>query len=259
MPADQLPAARAGLRLRDVAGRHARAGTTRTSATRSTPRARCSRTGRPTVPDVIIFMTDGQANQPSSMQPCGYFNNKATTAKDAGQTIFTIAYGLSSVNCASTDSCDVPEQARDDQPRVRGDAASTDDLAGRLRPEREQGRRPLLLHPGHRRPRAGVPPGGGRRDRDRAPDRLASAVPASLTLSRSPGGRRAGTDTHETRSAHDPRARPSRGLPTDRATRPAHALHDRHRRGSVVAGRSARAPGRVGGVRARCPPRLGPA
>ena len=52
--------------------------------------------GRPTVPDVIIFMTDGQANQPSSMQPCGYFNNKATTAKNAGQTIFTIAYGLDS-------------------------------------------------------------------------------------------------------------------------------------------------------------------
>jgi hypothetical protein len=62
--------------------------------------------GRTDVPDVIIFMTDGQANQPSTRQPCGYFNNKATIAKDAGQTIFTIAYGLDSppVNCASTDS-----------------------------------------------------------------------------------------------------------------------------------------------------------
>jgi hypothetical protein len=54
--------------------------------------------GRDDVPDVIIFMTDGQANQPSSMQPCGYFNNKATIAKNEGQTIFTIAYGLD-VNC----------------------------------------------------------------------------------------------------------------------------------------------------------------
>ncbi len=62
--------------------------------------------GRADVPDVIIFMTDGQANQPSTMQPCGYFNNKATVAKNAGQTIFTIAYGLDSppVNCASSDS-----------------------------------------------------------------------------------------------------------------------------------------------------------
>jgi Putative Flp pilus-assembly TadE/G-like/von Willebrand factor type A domain len=69
-------------------------------------RAMLASQGRPTVPDVIIFMTDGQANQPSTMQPCGYFNNKATLAKNAGQTIFTIAYGLDSppVNCASNDS-----------------------------------------------------------------------------------------------------------------------------------------------------------
>ncbi|MEO8424047.1 MAG: TadE/TadG family type IV pilus assembly protein [Actinomycetota bacterium] len=60
--------------------------------------------GRPTVPDVIIFMTDGVANQPSTMQPCGYFNAKATAAKDAGVTIFTIAYGVSSVNCPNNDS-----------------------------------------------------------------------------------------------------------------------------------------------------------
>jgi hypothetical protein len=62
-------------------------------------------TGRPEVPDVIIFMTDGQANQPSTMQPCKYFNDKATIAKNVGQTIFTIAYGLDSppVNCAGSD------------------------------------------------------------------------------------------------------------------------------------------------------------
>jgi hypothetical protein len=69
-------------------------------------RAMLLATGRLEVPDVIIFMTDGQANQPSTMQPCAYFNNKATTAKNAGQAIFTIAYGLDSppVSCASNDS-----------------------------------------------------------------------------------------------------------------------------------------------------------
>ena len=69
-------------------------------------RAMLAAQGRAAVPDVIIFMTDGQANQPSTRQPCGYFNTKATTAKNAGQTIFTIAYGLDSppVNCASTDT-----------------------------------------------------------------------------------------------------------------------------------------------------------
>ena len=50
--------------------------------------------GRPTVPDVIIFETDGQANQPYGMNPCNYLNTKASAAKAAGQAIFTIAYGL---------------------------------------------------------------------------------------------------------------------------------------------------------------------
>lgn len=59
-------------------------------------------TGRPTVPDVIIFMTDGQANQPSTMLPCKYFNDKATIAKNAGQTIFTIGYGLDATKCSDT-------------------------------------------------------------------------------------------------------------------------------------------------------------
>jgi type II secretory pathway pseudopilin PulG len=62
--------------------------------------------GRVDVPDVIIFMTDGQANQPSTRLPCKYFNDKATIAKseDPPQTIFTIAYGLDSppVQCADS-------------------------------------------------------------------------------------------------------------------------------------------------------------
>jgi hypothetical protein len=58
--------------------------------------------GRDDVPDVIIFMTDGQANQPSTRLPCTYFNTKANVAKSEGQTIFTIAYGVDTVRC--TDS-----------------------------------------------------------------------------------------------------------------------------------------------------------
>jgi hypothetical protein len=60
--------------------------------------------GRADVPDVIIFETDGQANQPYGMQPCNYLNSKANVAKAAGQTIFTIAFGLDSppVRCTDT-------------------------------------------------------------------------------------------------------------------------------------------------------------
>lgn len=50
--------------------------------------------GRAEVPDVIIFMTDGQANHPIGYNPCNYLNTKANLAKAEGQTIFTIAYGL---------------------------------------------------------------------------------------------------------------------------------------------------------------------
>jgi hypothetical protein len=50
--------------------------------------------GRTDVPDIIIFETDGQANQPNTLQPCNYLNSKANIAKAAGQTIFTIAFGL---------------------------------------------------------------------------------------------------------------------------------------------------------------------
>jgi putative Flp pilus-assembly TadE/G-like protein/von Willebrand factor type A domain-containing protein len=58
--------------------------------------------GRPTVPDVIIFMTDGEANQPVGYQPCGYLNAKADIAKAEGQTIFTIGYGIGTKKCSDT-------------------------------------------------------------------------------------------------------------------------------------------------------------
>jgi hypothetical protein len=67
-------------------------------------RAMLAAQGRADVPDVIIFETDGQANQPSTRSPCSYFNTKATTAKAAGVTIFSLAYGLDSPPVRCTDS-----------------------------------------------------------------------------------------------------------------------------------------------------------
>jgi Putative Flp pilus-assembly TadE/G-like/von Willebrand factor type A domain len=55
--------------------------------------------GRPDVPDVLIFMTDGEANQPAGMNPCQYLNTKATQAKNAGQTVYTIGYGVEAAKC----------------------------------------------------------------------------------------------------------------------------------------------------------------
>ncbi len=62
-------------------------------------------TGRPAVPDIVVFMTDGQANQPDGLQPCSYAVNKAATAKatqDANgihTEVYTIGYGLGTVRC----------------------------------------------------------------------------------------------------------------------------------------------------------------
>ena len=60
--------------------------------------------GRSDVPDIIIFMTDGEANQPDGLQPCSYLNNKANIAKAAGQTIYTIAYGVGGALCSKDTS-----------------------------------------------------------------------------------------------------------------------------------------------------------
>jgi hypothetical protein len=56
-------------------------------------------TGRPDVPDVIIFLSDGEANQPRYNQPCSYANTRATNAKSADVEIFTIAYGVAGARC----------------------------------------------------------------------------------------------------------------------------------------------------------------
>jgi hypothetical protein len=55
--------------------------------------------GRSTVPDVVIFFTDGEANQPRFNQPCTYATTRAAAAKAAGVEVFTIAYGVAGARC----------------------------------------------------------------------------------------------------------------------------------------------------------------
>lgn len=57
--------------------------------------------GRPTVPDIVIFMTDGQANQPNGLQPCSYAVGKAVTAKQTAD-VYTVGYGIGTVKCSDT-------------------------------------------------------------------------------------------------------------------------------------------------------------
>ncbi|MGZ6544635.1 MAG: TadE/TadG family type IV pilus assembly protein [Actinomycetota bacterium] len=93
-------------------------------------RAMLAAEGRANVPDVIIFETDGQANQPSTRQPCNYFNTKATAAKTAGDTIFTLAYGLDNPPVKCTDSS-APWAGKYATTNLAGAAtSSTDDQPG---------------------------------------------------------------------------------------------------------------------------------
>jgi len=86
--------------------------------------------GRANVPDVIIFETDGQANQPSTRQPCAYFNNMATTAKSGGVTVFTLAYGLDQPPVKCTDSA-LPWSGKYATTNLAAAATnSTDDVPG---------------------------------------------------------------------------------------------------------------------------------
>lgn len=55
--------------------------------------------GRADVPDVIVLLTDGEANMPWQSRPCEYANTRATTAKANGVDIFTIAYGANGARC----------------------------------------------------------------------------------------------------------------------------------------------------------------
>ncbi|HLF42352.1 MAG TPA: VWA domain-containing protein [Acidimicrobiia bacterium] len=56
--------------------------------------------GRPDVPDGVVFMTDGAANQPtSSGSPCDWAESRAQQVKSAGVIVVTIAYRLEGVDC----------------------------------------------------------------------------------------------------------------------------------------------------------------
>ena len=50
--------------------------------------------GRPGIPHIIIFMTDGEANQPMNSQPCQYAVNAAQAAEAYGTIIYTIGFGI---------------------------------------------------------------------------------------------------------------------------------------------------------------------
>ncbi len=60
--------------------------------------------GRPDVPDVIIFMTDGEANQPRNSQPCDYAVDRAIDAHDDAVGVYVIAYGVASARCGDDTS-----------------------------------------------------------------------------------------------------------------------------------------------------------
>jgi hypothetical protein len=55
--------------------------------------------GRPDAPDVIVLLTDGEANMPWQSRPCSYATTRATTAKANGVSIFTIAFGADGARC----------------------------------------------------------------------------------------------------------------------------------------------------------------
>lgn len=94
--------------------------------------------GRADVPDVIIFFSDGEANQPRFSQPCSYANDRATIAKNNGINVYTIAYGVASATCgfdtsgpfrgrfASTFFAAMATDSDDDRPGACGVDENTD-------------------------------------------------------------------------------------------------------------------------------------
>ena len=95
--------------------------------------------GRDDAADVIVFMTDGEANQPDGMMPCRYLHRMASTAKDAGQVIFTIGFGIEGARCsrdtsgrfrhafASASLADAATDSSDDRP---GDCSPNENTDG---------------------------------------------------------------------------------------------------------------------------------
>ena len=64
-----------------------------------------STAGRSDADNVIIFLADGQANQPTSTgHPCQYANDAATSAKLANTAIFSLGYGVDNTRCGNDSS-----------------------------------------------------------------------------------------------------------------------------------------------------------
>jgi hypothetical protein len=55
--------------------------------------------GRPDVPDILILLTDGEANQPRYNQPCSYLYDRAVAAQGEKIEVYTIGYGVASARC----------------------------------------------------------------------------------------------------------------------------------------------------------------
>ena len=127
--------------------------------------------GRPDVPDGVVFMTDGEANQPtSSGNPCTYAQTRAQQVKSAGVIVVTIAYRLQGVDCSGTPATTVlANMASDPESGVStvddgGDGSGglpggCDYVASAVGGRRELRRRPLLLCPGPKPPLLGIPQG----------------------------------------------------------------------------------------------------
>ncbi len=58
--------------------------------------------GRPEAADGVVFMTDGEANEPFGSGNCNYAETKALGVKSLGVIVVTIAYRLQGVDCEGT-------------------------------------------------------------------------------------------------------------------------------------------------------------
>jgi hypothetical protein len=58
--------------------------------------------GRPNVPGGVVFMTDGEANEPFASGNCNYALTEASEVKATGIIVVTIAYRLQGVSCEGT-------------------------------------------------------------------------------------------------------------------------------------------------------------
>lgn len=80
--------------------------------------------GRPDVPSGIVFMTDGEANQPYNSGNCNYALTGANQAKSGGAAVVTIAYRLQGVDCEGTPATTILAQMASDP--ISGPATADD-------------------------------------------------------------------------------------------------------------------------------------